>query len=118
MILEPRFFAVPESIWPMPIGATFNILWFAKADEYTLIGYRYRTTDSVFESEILYQGNECIWDDMFAGKVPLQKEADPAITAKSADPRSRLPQNMGALGIPSGVASELRRGDRRVVFQI
>ena len=117
MILAPRFFALPDSVYPLIEGDQFNILWFAQCDEYTLISYRLVRQDSKFESEILYKNNDAIWDELFLGSVPLYEENSADISTKSSDPRSRISGLLGSLGVPSQVALELRSFDRRVNFQ-
>lgn len=115
--LEPRFFAVPASLHPLPDGAIFSIRWFSKCDDYTLINYRCEIYNSRYESEILYKGHDAIWDDPYGGEAPLHREVPTEMIVQSPDPRARIPQNLGSLDVPSQVAIELRSLSRRVNFQ-
>jgi hypothetical protein len=117
-ILLPRFFALPDSVYPLIEGDRFNILWYSQCDEYTLISYRLVRLDSKFESEILYKNNDVIWDELFLGSAPLYEgnNTDPGV--QSSDPRSRISGLLCSLGVPSQVALELRSHSSRVNFQV
>lgn len=116
--LHPRFFAVPTSIHPIPEGFKFEILWFSQVSDWLLIGYRYSQEGYRQHSELLYQGEELIYDALYPGVCPLFEEVSVDAVKSSGDPRSRLSNSIGNLGVPSNVAIELRKVENRTCFQI
>jgi hypothetical protein len=116
--LHPRFFAIPPSIYPIPDGFKFELIWYSQVAEWTLIHYRYSQPGYYQDSEILYQGDQLVYDSLFPGICPLYEEVSLEIVRSSSDPRSRISDSIGNLGVPSNVAIELRAIENRFYFKV
>ena len=130
-LLHPRFFALPPDM-PFDVGETFDILWYARADAYTLVRFRkgnpnepllreptentrvfYATT----EGECLYQGDDLVAWAWFGLTLGEPTDLKALIAQRSSDPRARIDQTQGSYGLSPTLAAKLRSTEARITFQ-
>lgn len=117
-MLEPEFFAVPESL-ELADASTFRVTGYSRAGNYTLVFWR-SGAEEFISGETLYQGETEI--DTEGGRIPLY---DPTQTiVRSSTPRDPvsifevIPKNLGASGLPPAIAGELRDPKNKVTFDL
>jgi hypothetical protein len=117
-MLNPVFFA-PRPQLAIP-GSKYEIIWYAQSEEYTLLFVRYTPPNGLqpLSFEVLYRGEAQIAGDEYAGEIEeLYTEVPEEVRQRVSDPRQRLPQSSGGLGVPDNVALYLRKTSNRTYFQ-
>lgn len=129
-LLDTRFLAMPPDL-PESKDEAFQIIWYSRFDEYTLVNWQHGTAGSqpllvhkgttadysYNDGESLYEGFELIawsWFELNLGE-PTDEKAK--IAHLSPDPRAKIDKDMGAYGLSPAIAAQLRSAEKRISFR-
>ncbi len=124
-MLNPRFFARPYD-QPFPDGATYQVLFYAQVQGFTLVRWRWAVAidlppdrespeGEAVEGECLYSGETLLTSSINEYlELGETTEQDERLQHLSPDPRNRIGSNLGNYGLAPAIAAALRSPENQV----